>query len=486
MKAPISLETLFPDRASGEPLAAQLIRRLRGAVESGFFPPAARILPSRELARQLGLSRDTVVSAIEQLVAEGYLESRVGAGTFVTGALARSAPRTAVVERALPPRARALLALKAPFDELGSTTGPLRLGASDLGAFPIRTWQRLSRELLGTLGDGLAYGNVTGLPALRAAISRHVAQFRGVVAEPERIVVVDGAQAAYHLIALVLAAAGDTIAIEDPCYYLARTAFRARGLRLHGVPVDDDGLQVEGLPRAATLAYVTPCHQFPLGGALSLERRLALLDWARRTEAYVVEDDYDSEFDAHPLPALQSLDRDGRVIYVGTFSKTLAPGLRIGYLVVPPHLVEAFAFACAVANVGSAQQLQAVVAAFIARGHFVRHVRRMAGLYQRRRRVLVEALADGLPPGFRIGPAQTGLHLALMGPPGLDDVRLSRSFGAGRRAYPLSLLCIERDDCRGLVLGCSAKDETAIRSAALAVLDGVRAAAHQRDVSKTT
>src|ERR1700722_2910732 len=486
MKGPISLETLFPDRASGEPLAAQLIRRLRGAVESGFFPPAGRLLPSRELARQLGLSRNTVVTAIDQLVAEGYLESRVGAGTFVTGALARSIPRAPSAKRAAPPRARALLDLKAPFDDLGSTTGPLRLGASDLTEFPIRTWRRLSRESSATLGDGLAYGDTTGLPELRAALSRHVAQFRGVVPEPERIVVVDGAQAAYHLVALVLAAAGDTIAIEDPCYYLARTAFRSRGLRLHAVAVDDDGLQVDALPAAATLAYVTPCHQFPLGGALSLERRLALLDWARRANAYVIEDDYDSEFDAHPLPALQSLDRDERVIYVGTFSKTLAPGLRIGYLVVPPHLAEAFAFACTVATVGSAQQMQAVVAAFIGRGHFVRHVRRMAGLYQRRRRVLVETLADGLPPGFRIGPAQTGLHLALMGPPGLDDVTLSRSFGPGRRAYPLSLLCIERDDCRGLVLGCSAGDETAIRSGALVVVDGLRAAARQRDVSKTT
>ena len=477
VKEPIPVETLFPDRSAGEPLATQLTRRLRGAVERGFFPPGSRLLPSRELAQRLGLSRNTVMSAVDQLVAEGYLESRVGDGTFVTVALARSAPRALAAKRALTPRARALIELKAEADFLGSTTGPLRLGAPDLGEFPMRTWQRLNREQVAALGAGLDYPDPAGLPALREAISRHVAQYRGVVAEPERIVIVDGAQAACHLIALVLAAAGATIAIEDPCYFLARIAFRARGLLLSAVPVDDDGLRTDELPRAAALAYVTPCHQFPLGGALSLERRLALLAWSRRTDAYVIEDDYDSEFDAHPLPALQSLDRDERVIYVGTFSKSLAPGLRLAYVVVPPHLSEAFRFACTVANAGVAVQAQAVVAAFIAGGHFVRHVRRMVALYQRRRRLLVETLAAGLPAGMRIGPAQTGLHLAVIGPTTLDDVSLAHSFDADRRPYPLSLLCVERTDCRGLVLGYSAGGDDAIRSAALAVSERLRAVA---------
>ncbi len=376
--------------------------------------------------------------------------------------------------RPLPARALRLSTIRAQLEALASTTGALRLGAPDLNEFPMRIWRRLTRDRIATLDSGLDYGKPAGLPELRAAISRHVAQFRGVAAEAEQIMIVDGAQSAFHLISLVLAVPGDAIAIEDPCYALARAAFEAQGLTLRTVPVDDDGLRPEALPAEAALAYVTPCHQFPLGGAMTLTRRMALLEWARRVNAYVIEDDYDSEFDTHPLPALQSLDRDERVIYVGTFSKTLAPGLRLAYIVVPPHLAETMQLACMISNVGTATYLQGVVADFIAGGHFVRHVRRMVATYQRRRNILVETLDGKLPPSLRIGPAQTGLHIAITGPPDFDDVRIANSLGKGLRVYPLSLLCVERTDCRGLVVGCSAGDDEAIRAAALDLVAALR------------
>lgn len=469
MIEPIDLEPLFPDRASGEALGAQLLRRLRGAVESGFFPAGSRLLPSRELARRLGVSRNTVITALEQLVAEGYLEARIGAGTFVTDALATIRERTVATPRPLPTSPAKLAAIKEQLDAAGSTRGPLRVGAPNLSTFPLRTWQRLKRQNLAATSAHLDYGISAGYAPLRQAISRHVAQFRGVVADPDQVIVVEGTQGGLHLTAFVLMACGDTVAIEDPCYQNARAIFTAHGLVLHGVPVDDDGMRTDLLPARANLAYVTPSHQFPLGGALPLARRTELLEWARRTGAYVVEDDYDSEFDTRPLPALQSLDRDERVIYVGTFSKTLAPGLRLGYVVVPPHLAETFRLTREITSLGASAELQATMADFIAQGHFSRHVRRMATTYERRRQLAVDALAKNLPHGFSVGPAHTGLHIAVNGPPEFDDVRAANAMPDGQRVMPISTLCVRRTDCKGLVMGFSAGNDAEVPNAARAL-----------------
>lgn len=471
----MDLESLFPDRSSGETLYAQLVRRLRSAIESGFFPPSSRLLPSRELAKRLGVARNTIASVLDQLVAEGYLETRIGAGTFVTATFTQPRKRAAKTEHALPRRAHALRQVKTELDTLGSTSGPLRLGTPDLSEFPHRAWQRISRKSLTCADAYLDYGQSAGLLALREAVSRHVAQFRGVVAESDQIVIVEGAQAAYHLIAHTLTNPGEYIAIEDPCYALARAAFAAYGLAFHAVPVDDHGIRTAELPEEAALAYVTPSHQFPLGGALPLNRRMELLDWARRTNAYVIEDDYDSEFDARPLPALQSLDRDERVIYVGTFSKTLAPGLRLGYIIVPPHLAQTFRLARAITSLGASAHLQATLADFINQGYFARHVRHMAAIYERRRGILVETLSAMLSPDFVLGPAQTGLHITITAPADFDDVRFANSMKDGQRCLPLSLLCVHRDDCRGLVVGYSAEDDETIRRAATALGDALLA-----------
>lgn len=474
MKVPIDLEPLFPDRASAEALGRQLVRRLRMAIESGFFPPASRLLPSRELAARLGVSRNTVTGALDQLVAEGYLESRVGAGTYVAAA-------ASIAHDGRPSRsaggdagAGAFAAIAARLAATGSSYGPLRNGSPDLSAFPLRVWQRLERKNL-TAASHLGYGNAVGEAELRAAISRHIAQFRGVVAEPEQIMVVEGTQGALHLIAFALTRPGDSIAIEDPCYQEARALFEAHGLGLRGVRVDEQGMQTDSLPCKCALAYVTPSHQFPLGGAMPVARRGELLEWARRNDAYVVEDDYDSEFAAHPLPSLQSLDRGDRVIYVGTFSKTLAPGVRVGYAVVPRRLVPAFSFARAVCGRGLAPSMQQTIADFVTGGHFSRYIRRMGAVCARRRAVLLDALGADMPPGFAVGPAQTGLHIALLGPPDFDDVRLANSLPEGYRVLPLSLLCVERTDCRGLLLGYSDGSDERVAAAAAQLTAAIRA-----------
>ena len=290
--------------------------------------------------------------------------------------------------------------------------------------------------------------------ALREAIATHVRQFRGVTAHPEQVMVVEGAQAALHLATTVLASPGDDIVVEDPCYALARAAFELQGLRLRAMGVDAQGIDTSRLPAAARLAFVTPTHQFPLGGALPVARRQELLAWAKRADAYVIEDDYDSEFTSktRPLPALQSLDRDERVLYMGSFSKTLAPSIRLGYLIVPAHLASAFRAARASTSLGVSLHLQETAAWFIERGHFARHIRRMNAVYERRRAILVDTLGARLRVPFRLGPAQTGLHVALIADAGFDDGAHAGGKN-GDRLVRLSQLCVERRDCRGFVLG---------------------------------
>lgn len=467
MKVPIDLEPLFPDRASTEPLEAQLVRRLRQAIATGFFPPASRLLPSRELSRRLGVSRNTMTSALDQLVSEGYLEARVGRGTFVTATLTGQVRKTTrTVSRDLPRSARMFEASRNCLEAVGDSTGPLRIGAPSLSHFPERVWQRLARKNLAELDLSLGYGDPSGLTALREAIARHIAQFRGVVADPKQIVIVEGAQGALQLVAFVLAQCGQRIAIEDPCYQNARATFEANGLELHGVPVDGDGLRPDALPLSAAFLYVTPSHQFPLGTSLSLARRHEVLRWARSCDAYVIEDDYDSEFGARATPALQSLDRNERVVYIGTFSKTLAPGLRLGYVVAPAHLAPTFRFARTIASLGSSSHLQATAADFISEGHFSRYVRRMTKVYESRRRRLLSVLGAELPQPFKLGPAQTGLHVCVIGPPDFEDVRFANALPAGHRVLPLSLLCVRRTDCKGLVLGFSSATEQQLEDAA--------------------
>ncbi len=470
MKEPLYLEPLFPDRAGGEHLVVQLTRSLRQAVETGMLPLGTRLLGTRQLAQRLGLGRNTVALAFEQLVAEGYLESRTGSGTFVAAAAIQKPVEESRTRRhARPARTQHSDALRA-YIEMSTGSGPLRPGMPDLAMFPRHAWARCARKTLSVYDGDLGYARAAGLRSLQYAIAGHLRQFRGVSARPEQIVIVEGAQAAFHLIASVLARAGDAIVLEDPCYALARAAFEARDLRLRPIPVDDEGLRVDALPSDARLAFVTPTHQYPLGGALTIARRNALLKWAVEREAYVIEDDYDSEFTSktRPLPPLQCLDRDERVVYVGSFSKTLAPGVRVGYVVAPPHLSKAFAVVRAVDGLGVGIHLQATLAEFIAQGHFARHIRRANAAYDRRRAILMEALRPGLPLGFRLGPALTGLHVAFHAKRGFDDVGTVQAI-PGQRLVALSRLCIRRRDCHGFLLGFTFGTDDDIAAAATAL-----------------
>jgi GntR family transcriptional regulator/MocR family aminotransferase len=475
MEEPLDLEPLFPDRAAGENLAVQLARRLREAIDAGALPAGARLLGTRQLAKRLGLGRNTVALAFEQLAAEGYLQPRRGSGTLV-GVSGRKPERLGKSVRQAPPaRAQLVASLRSTF-EVARGLGPLRPGMPDLAKFPTTPWSRSARKTLNAYDGDLGYGPSSGLRALRDAIATHLRQFRGVTARADQIIVVEGAQAAMHLVAFVLARPGERVVVEDPCYALARAAFEAHELRLCPVPVDGDGLLVDALPREARLAFVTPTHQFPLGGTLPIARRTALLQWAgRKAATYIVEDDYDSEFTsrARPLPPLQCLDRDERVIYIGSSSKTLAPAVRLGYIVAPPHLVGAFSTARAITGLGCGVHVQATLADFIEQGHYARHIRRMNAMYDRRRAILVNALRPALRFGFRLGPAQTGLHLALLGKRSFNDVELSSALN-GQSLVALSRLCIRRRDCRGFVLGFTNGSDAEIEAAATQLVERAR------------
>jgi len=425
------------------------------------------MLGSRQLAKRLGLGRNTVALAFEQLTAEGYLETRAGSGTFVAASGLERQHQQVRADFPAPDGAGRVDALRSYF-ETAAGEGPLRPGMPALALFPSSAWRRAARRTLSENFE-LGYGPASGLRQLRDAIAMHVRQFRGINAQPEQIVVVEGAQAAMHLASVVLTRPGDTIAIEDPAYALARAAFEGYGLRLHPVRVDHDGVQTDGLPANARCAFVTPTHQFPLGGTLPLSRRLELLAWAKRCDAYILEDDYDSEFTARarPLPALQGLDRDERVIYIGSFSKTLAPGIRIGYLIVPPHLARIFRTARASTSLGVSLQTQATLATFLRDGHFARHIRRMNAVYERRRTILAQALAS-LDGAFTCGPMQVGLHIALIANAPFDDRALSSALD-GQRLVPLSGLCIERADCFGFALGFTNGNDEDVETAARAL-----------------
>jgi GntR family transcriptional regulator / MocR family aminotransferase len=405
--------SFFPDRTSAVALHRQLATHLRDAILGGALAGGTRLHASRALAEQLGVSRNTVTQAIDELVAEGYLETRTGAGTYVASGLtlrARGKRETAPVV----PRISARAARFAPHlhdPDGGSEPALFRPGVPDLALFPDAVWRRVANRWL----DGPAtrgYGDPRGYRPLRDAIATHVRQTRGVTLGADNVIVVEGTRAALALIADVLLDPGDVLAIEDPGYAAMRDAASAAGAISIAVPLDDEGFDVARAPADARLAYVTPSHQYPTGVVMGLRRRLDLLAWARAANAYVIEDDYDAEFryDGAPLPALQGLD-DARVLYVGTFSKTLAPGLRVAWIVVPDALADAFGAARAVTSGGPSFPLQTALAAFVADGHFALHVRRASQRYRERRDALVGALARRLGDDVRIQGAATGLHV---------------------------------------------------------------------------
>jgi GntR family transcriptional regulator/MocR family aminotransferase len=452
------------DRRKARPMHRQLYDGYREAILDGRLRPGQRLPSTRALAEDLGISRIPAVTAFAQLLAEGYLESRVGAGTFVSAALPDPPPPRAAREPAAAARPGSR---RVPPTRLGAAAepwldlyGPFRLHQPALDEFPADLWARLvARHARRLSPRQMAYGDSMGLPALREALATHLRTFRSVVCSADQIMIVSGSQQALALSARALLAPGDAAWLEDPGYRGAREALLVAGARIVPVPVDEDGLDVAaGVARAADarLAYVTPSHQYPLGVVMSASRRLAILDWARRRGSWLIEDDYDSEYRyAGPsLTSLQGLDRDARVLYVGTFSKILFPALRVGYLVVPRDLVPRFRRFRDAMDIFPAPLLQAVLADLIDEGHFARHLRRMRALYAERRRALVGALDRELGDSVHVIGDHAGMHLVTVLPQGADDQSIaSRAARRGISAAPLSSCYSGPAARQGLILG---------------------------------
>jgi len=479
-------------RDGGEAMHRQLYSTFRTAILDGVFAPGTRLPSTRALADDLGVSRTTVLQAFERLVSEGYATARSGAGTRVATTLSASAHRRSSirVERSgsrapdRPPRlSRSMTAVLDEFKNPRPAFRmvPFALGVPAIDEFPVALWSRLIGRLWRTrASEMLGFTDVRGYPPLREAIAQYVMTARGVRCSAEQVLVVNGAQHGIDLMARILLDPGDTVWVEDPGWRPMRATLRAAGAQLVRVPVDEQGIDVyEGERRApnARLALVTPSYQAPLGAALTLERRLALLDWAARADAWVLEDDYNGEYryDTDPIPAVQALDRAGRVIYVGSFSKTIAPGLRVGYLVLPPSLVEVARLARLASDMHTSVAEQAVLAEFLAGGHFARHIRRTRELYRQRQTDML-ALAAELAPGLldmRAAPA--GMRLLGLLPRGVDARAVSWTAAErGVQVTPLSRSAPASitDGREGLLLGYSAYGHDATE-AALKVLAGV-------------
>ena len=398
-------------------LSGEIYRQIRQAILDGRLRPGERLSATRELAAALTVARSTVAIAYETLVAEGFATSHMGAGTFVSHQLEAKRPtpktrrsttgaiRVRGVWETIPPPASFFRAARFDF----------RAGLPDAALFPHRTWRRVvtcglrSLEMMAGV-----YESPAGNSDLRAAIARHIGISRSVSGSPDDIIVTNGTQQALDIIARILLEPGDVVAVEKPGYLPPKALFKTLGALVTGVPVDSEGLVVESLPAEAKVVYVTPSHQFPLGMAMSQSRRRALLAWAERCNAVVVEDDYDSEFrfGGRPLEPLQTLDKTGRVVYVGTFSKTLLPGLRLGFMVVPPSLRDAVHKAKHVTDWHTATPAQSALARFIDEGAFARHIRKVSRIYSERHEMLTAGIKRDFGDYLQLVPSSTGLHIA--------------------------------------------------------------------------
>ncbi|AMP11941.1 bacterial regulatory s, gntR family protein [Collimonas arenae] len=465
-------------------LAKQLYLALRQRILATPDTHRIKLPTSRELALALRVSRNTVVRAYEQLYAEGYISSRVGDGTYADGLAAATAP--GADQAATGATATQLSAMQRRLSGFGGRRrfdGParaFRLGIPAYDLFPNEIWGRLQgnfwrRAPLAQMG----YGEAAGNSRLRELIAVYLRQARGLICDPSQIMITAGAQHGIALCAQLLLDAGDRVAVENPCYPSAAAALTLAGAQLVGIPLDQDGMDTTQLAQHANcrMAYVTPSHQYPIGVTLSLQRRLELLAWAERHDAWIVEDDYDGEYryDGTPLAPLAALDQSARVLYVGTFSKIAFPGLRLGYLVLPPKLVPGLSALRAMADRHPPAADQAVMAEFIAAGHFQRHIRRMRRASRARR----DALMTGWTPLFGaqlpLPKVAAGLHLSLSLDSFSQEAELvAKALAAGVEINPVSRFClpgqvVSPQHRAGLALGFAGVDEIAIQRALLAL-----------------
>ena len=461
------------DREKVEPLQRQLYYLIREAILARRVPPGRKLPSTRQLAGELTLGRNTVAAAFDQLAAEGYLVSRVGAGSFVADTLPDhylEAGLAPVIASPKPPRlsARAQTLLASPDLGLGYASGAFVPGLPELEQFPHQDWQRLlSKHWRTPKASELAYGHGGGHRLLKEAIAEYLAVSRSVRCRPEQVLVTAGAQQGMDLALRLVTDPGDAVVLEDPGYLGARAVMQGNGLNLLPVPVDSEGLDLDGIPWSANprLVYVTPSHQYPSAVVMSLARRRALLALAAHHDSYILEDDYDSEFryTGAPLASLQGLDGDGRVLYLGTFSKTLFPALRLGYLVVPEALVEPATRLLSRLHREGNYPTQAALADFIREGRLTAHIRRMRVLYAERQEALRSAWSEYIGEDLPLSGGDAGMHLTARLPAGLDDRALSRSaYARGLTVRPLSIYGINATP-QGLVLGYAGIPEAELR-----------------------
>ena len=454
------------DRAADAPVFRQIYLQLRSAILSGALRPATKLPSTRELAAQLGVSRSAVVSAFEQLLAEGYASGKKGAGTYIASDL----PEPFAAKHGRKKRSVSVAKAAASSRDLDgfvdvttqSDERPFNLGRTLVDARTAELWRKLSARNLRSFGrHHLGYGDPQGMPELRRSVCDYLQSARAVRCEPEQVIITAGTQQAVNLVIRVMQGPDKEVWIEDPGYSLTRLALVAAGAKVCPIPVDQHGVNVtDGISRApkARAVFITPSHQFPTGVVLSMARRLELLAWARESGAWIIEDDYASEFryGGRPLASLQGLDEAERVIYIGTLNKSLFPGLRMGYAVVPPSLVRPFVTARYLMDRQPSSLCQAVVAGFMQEGHFAAHIRRMREMYRDQRDALVAAIRRRLSDHLTVDPPDQGMHLVAYTRRGLSDVRIER---AAREhcviVRAMSCLYIEAPARSALMLGFS-------------------------------
>lgn len=472
------------------PLHARIQRAIRQLILDGALSPGKPLPATRTLAKSLGVSRDTVESAYAQLHAEGFIERRVGSGSFVaemTGFTPghRRSARDALLRSQAPNLSRRGSAM---FGSGGVremlVPRPFAHGIPETRSFPLALWERLERQVLKETGTpALLHGDPQGMEPLRRAVADYVNLERGARATASRVLVLTSTQQALTLCATMLLDPGDRIFIEDPAYYGARKAFDAAGLDCVPIGVDRQGIVVERImddPRRAKAVFLTPSHQFPTGATLALDRRLALIDWAARNQAWIIEDDYDSEFHyaGKPTACVQGLDPHDRTIYIGTFTKSLFPGLRIGYAVLPPHLVTPMTVARTLLDGHTASMAQLTLARFMEGGHFGAHVRTMRGIYAKRLDLLAglvrKHLSGFVEPHVPIGGLQMPCTLTC----GLSErAAIDAARRVGVELLGLSALHASGDGKAGFLMGFAAYTPAEMEGAVGALANAFRAAA---------
>jgi len=461
------LPIIVIDRKVSTPLHRQVYNGYRTAIVNATLQAGQRVPSTRTLASELGISRIPILNAYAQLVAEGYFESRVGAGTLVSRSLSDQVtlpqPHSSGSRKART-GARAFAKRSSPPDSVKSGTwqrdrGAFCVSQVAFNEFPLQIWNSLVvRHCRSTCARSLNYLNPMGSKDLRQAIAIYLRTARGVRCDVEQIMIVSGSQQALDISARALLEPGDRVWMEEPGYRFARSVFALSGCNIVPVPVDDEGLNVAvGAQKGnqAKAALVTPSHQYPLGVTMSASRRLQLLDWAESSGAWILEDDYDSEYryESMPIASLQGIDRNSRVVYIGTFSKVLFPSLRLGYLVIPADLVDQFLAVRFAMDLGSAASYQSVLADFIREGHFSRHIRRMRLLYGERRIALIESIRKHLGRGAVVTGAHAGMHLA-MTLNGIEDREIAnRAARQNLWLMPLSPFYAGDAPRQGFVLG---------------------------------